>query len=58
MVMGGGEGEGEGQSFTIAEKTKKCRRKLISHLELFQQFEFINFYIYITCRLQKPQEPL
>ena len=42
-----------------AKKTKRGRRKLISHLELFQQVEFVvNFYIYMTCRLQKPRRPL
>ena len=38
-----------------AKKTKRARRKLISHLELFQQVQFLNFYIYMTCRLQKPR---
>ena len=40
------------------KKTKKDQRKLISPLEPFQQVQFVNFYIYMTCRLQKLRKPL
>ena len=31
---------------------------VISHIELFQQVQCINFYIYMTSRLQNPRKPL
>ena len=47
---------GESNHLTSAKKTKKGRRKLISCLELFQQIQFVSFFICITCR--KIQGPL
>ena len=31
---------------------------VISHIELIQQVLFVNFYIYMTSRLQNPRKPL
>ena len=44
--------------YDLQKKTKRGRRKLISHLELFQQVQFVNFYIYMISRLQKPRKQL
>ena len=41
-----------------AKKTKARQEKLISHPELFQQAQFIKYYISITCRLEKPRKQL
>ena len=49
---------GQSNHLLSAKKTKKGRRKLTSHLELFQQVQFINFYICMTCKLQKARKPL
>ena len=54
----GGGGEGGLNHLLSLKKTKRCQRKIISHLQLFQQVQFVNFYIYMTCRLQKPRKPL
>ena len=40
------------------KKSKRSRKKIILQLELFQQVHFVNFYIYITCRLQKPKKTI
>ena len=40
-------------TYYLRKKTKRGRRKFISHLELFKQVQFVSFYIYMTCRLQK-----
>ena len=37
-----------------AKETKRGGRKLISHFELFQQVQFVKFYFYMNCRIQKP----
>ena len=49
---------GGGVKSLSPKKTKRGQRKIISHFQLFQQVQFVNFYIYITCRLQKPRKPL
>ena len=33
-------------------------KKFHLYLELFQQVQFVNFYIYMTSRIQKPTKPL
>ena len=53
-----GRGGGGVKLFTIAKKTKRGRRKLISHLELFQKVQFVNLYIKMTCKHKKSRKTL
>ena len=49
---------GGSKHLLFAKNTLKGRIKLTLHLELFQQVRLVNFYIYMTCRLQKTRKPL
>ena len=42
----------------LVKRLEQVKKKLISHLELLQQAQFINCYIYMTCRLKKLRKPL
>ena len=45
---------GDLNHLSYAKKSKTGRKKLIFHLELFQQAQSVNCYIYIMCRLKNP----
>ena len=45
-------------TYYLEKRLKQDGKKLISHLEHFQEAQFINCYIYMSCRLQKPRKPL
>ena len=45
-------------TYYMVKKLKHVEKHLIFHLELFQQVQFINCYIYMICRLQKPSKGL
>ena len=45
-------------TYYMAKRLKHVEKHLILQLELFQQVQFINCYIYMTCRLQNPSKGL